>query len=206
MRFDKFTNKTQEALRSAQEIAEQRGHQGLMPAHLFIALLEQPDGVVFPLLGKADIDLDELRERLEASLRKLPQISGGGVESYPTPDLRRYMEAAQEEAKNLSDEYVSGEHCVLAGFDRRSGVLASIFSTVGLTLTECMPGRSRPPPNHSARVGSSQRLRTISHESPRSGDRKSAPGTVPAQITPGCSAVPGSSSHMRCRVQLSGLP
>ena len=133
MRFDKFTNKTQEALRSAQEIAEQRGHQGLMPAHLFVALLEQSDGVVFPLLGKTEIDLDELRERLEALLRRLPQVSGGGVESYPTPDLRRYMEAAQEEAKSLSDEYVSGEHCVLAGFDRRSGDIASIFSAVGLT-------------------------------------------------------------------------
>ncbi len=133
MRFDKFTNKTQEALRSAQEMAEGRGHQGLMPAHLFVALLEQTDGVVFPLLGKAGIDMDELRERLETSLRKLPQITGGGVESYPTPDLRRYLEAAQEEAKSLSDEYVSGEHCVLAGFDRRSGEVASIMDAVGLT-------------------------------------------------------------------------
>ncbi len=133
MRIDKFTHKTQEALHGAQEAAERRGHQGISPVHLFLALMEQKEGVVPPLLAKASADAEELRRLLEASLQRLPQVSGGGVEAYLTPELRRYLEAAQGEAQALSDEYVSGEHLVLAGLEARAGELASALRQAGLT-------------------------------------------------------------------------
>ena len=133
MKFDRFTNKTQEALESAQEISRRRGHQGLMPAHLLLALLEQPDGVVAPLVGKAGVDPDELHKALDASLKKIPQVTGGGVDQYLTPELLRLLDIAHKEAKGLSDDFVSAEHIILSGFDRRSEDIGAIFGLIGLT-------------------------------------------------------------------------
>ncbi len=134
MKFDRFTNKTQEALESAQEISVRRGHQGLMPAHLLLALLEQPGGVAAPLVGKAGVDPDELHKALDASLKKLPEISGGGgADHYLTPEFLRLLDTAHKEAKGLSDDFVSAEHIILAGFDRRSEEIGAIFGLIGLT-------------------------------------------------------------------------
>ncbi len=134
MKFDRFTNKTQEALESAQEISVRRGHQGLMPAHLILALLEQPGGVAAPLVGKAGVDPDALHKALDASLNKLPKISvGGEADQYLTSEFFRLIDTANKEAKALLDEFISAEHIILAGFDRRSEEIDAIFGLIGLT-------------------------------------------------------------------------
>ncbi|MBI3126355.1 MAG: ATP-dependent chaperone ClpB [Candidatus Tectomicrobia bacterium] len=133
MRWDKFTRKTQDALQQAQEVAQRKGHQGLMPLHLFLALLEQEDGVVPALLAKASIPAEPLRRQVEGALDRLPQVSGGGLDVFIAPELRRYLEAAQAEAQALSDEYASGEHFVLAGLEAKAGELSDILRKAGLT-------------------------------------------------------------------------
>ncbi|HBK80742.1 MAG TPA: type VI secretion system ATPase TssH, partial [Nitrospinae bacterium] len=104
----------------------------MMPAHLILALLEQPDGVVSVLVGKAGVDPDALHKEMDLFLKKLPQVDGG-VEVYLASELKRFLEAAEAEAKVLSDEYVSGEHFVLAGFNRRQEDVAPVFARLGLT-------------------------------------------------------------------------
>jgi len=104
----------------------------MMPAHLILALLEQPDGVVSVLVGKAGVDPDALHKEMDIFLKKLPQVDGG-VEVYLASELKRFLEAAEAEAKVLSDEYVSGEHFVLAGFNRRQEDVAPVFARLGLT-------------------------------------------------------------------------
>ncbi|MEK6711981.1 MAG: Clp protease N-terminal domain-containing protein, partial [Nitrospinota bacterium] len=132
MRWDKFTHKSQEAFQQAQDMAQKKGHQGLTPLHLFLALLDQREGVVPALLAKIPLREEPLRRQLAAALDRLPQVSGGGVEVFLTPELRRYLEAAQAEAQALSDEYASGEHFVLAGLDPKAGELADILRKAGL--------------------------------------------------------------------------
>ncbi|MEE9275809.1 MAG: ATP-dependent chaperone ClpB [bacterium] len=133
MRLEKLTRKTQEALDAAKGMAEELAHQGIEPPHLLMALLEQADGVVSPLLAKASVNISALRERLGAALKKLPRVSGGGIDAYLTPGMRRFLEEAEREAGRLSDEFVSGEHCLLAALETRGGDLARDLRELGLT-------------------------------------------------------------------------
>ena len=75
MNFEQFTHKTQEALQHAHESAQMRGHQGVMPAHVLLALLAQPEGVLAPLIEKAGQKVHVLNRELEDSLEKLPKIA-----------------------------------------------------------------------------------------------------------------------------------
>src|SRR5260370_35861084 len=84
MRLDKFTVKAQEALQAAQSLADREGHQALEPEHLLAALVEQPEGVVGPLLAKLGARREAIQQALRAELAKLPTVTGGGG-----PDPRR---------------------------------------------------------------------------------------------------------------------
>jgi ATP-dependent Clp protease ATP-binding subunit ClpB len=103
MRLDKFTVKAQEALQAAQSLADQRGHQTLEPEHLLLALLEQREGVVSPVLGKLGARTETLQQQLEAELGKLPHVRGGGTGQYLGERLRQLLERAQREADRLKD-------------------------------------------------------------------------------------------------------
>src|ERR1035437_3262117 len=81
----KLTTKAQEALQSAQAMAQERGHQALEPEHLLLALLNQSDGVVLPTLEKMNVPVDRLRQSLEDGLSKRGQVSGG--QPYMGEDL-----------------------------------------------------------------------------------------------------------------------
>ena len=129
--FDRFTHKTQEAFQYAQELAGESGHQSLMPAHVLIALLDQPGGVLAPLVGKAGVDPGALHQALAGSLEKLPKVSGG-MELFVSPELKRIIENAQAQAKALTDEYVSAEHFILAAFEPAQKDIAPIFEKAGL--------------------------------------------------------------------------
>jgi ATP-dependent Clp protease ATP-binding subunit ClpB len=136
MRFDRFTEKAQEALLAAQQDATARGHQAPDPEHLLMALIEQGDGLVPPLLTKLGVDPRVLRTRLEAALAKRPRVqggasSGGGIAI--TPRLATLFEAAQREADHLKDEYLSTEHLLLAMLQMRDGEAASELSNLGVT-------------------------------------------------------------------------
>ena len=124
---NKLTQKSQEALHAAQTKALRYGHQEVDGEHLFLALLEQPEGLVPRLLNKMDIPVEQLKAEVEAELQKRPSISGPGTEAgkiYVTQRLNRLLMKAEEEAKRLKDEYVSVEHLILPLIDEGNGTSA----------------------------------------------------------------------------------
>ena len=117
MDLNRFTVKSQEAIQEAQSKAIRYGHQEVDGEHLFLALLEQKEGLVPRLLRRMEVSEEEARSRLEAELDKKPRVSGPGMEPgkvYVTQRLNRLLLKAQEEAERLKDEYVSVEHLLLA--------------------------------------------------------------------------------------------
>jgi ATP-dependent Clp protease ATP-binding subunit ClpB len=112
----KFTRSTEEALQQAQAEAIRRDHQELQPEHLLYALTEASDesSVLPNILQLAGVSVPAFRERLSKALGAFPKVSGESAQIYPSPTLSRMLVLAEDEAKKLGDEYVSGEHFVLA--------------------------------------------------------------------------------------------
>ncbi len=135
MDFNRFTEKLQEAVRSAQSIASKRGQQQLDVDHLLLALLEQPGGLAPSILLKAEVNPEILHRRLVQDLDKLPRVSGtatGIDQIYVTARLQTLLNHAENEAKRLKDEYVSVEHILLAATEEKS------FKDLGLTRERLM--------------------------------------------------------------------
>jgi len=123
IRFEKFTVKAQEAMQAAQSLADQHNHQSMEPEHLLLALLQQREGVVGPVLAKLGAARPEVIQRaLEQALERLPTVRGGGGQHYLGERLRAALERAQAEAERLKDEYVSTEHLLWALAGERDGV------------------------------------------------------------------------------------
>jgi len=131
-RFDKFTVKAQEAVQAAQSIADQLSHQAIEPEHLLLALIQQQEGVVSPLLAKLGAPADAIRRQVEAELAKAPKVRGAAG-AYGTPRLRAIFERAQQEAERLRDEYVSTEHLLIAIAQERDGAAGRVLAANGVT-------------------------------------------------------------------------
>src|SRR5438445_323020 len=114
MRLDKLTIKSQEALQQAHTLAEKRNHQAIDAEHLLFALMGQKEGVVISLLQKLGVPLGSVTERLQKALDRLPQVTGATAQAFIKPRLKKIIEAAEEEAETLKDEYVSTEHLLLS--------------------------------------------------------------------------------------------
>ncbi|NDJ12760.1 MAG: ATP-dependent chaperone ClpB [Acidobacteriia bacterium] len=112
-RFDKLTQKAQEAVQQAQESAGQYGHQAVHPVHLLIALTSEKEGIVRPVLERCGIRPDTLLADAERELSKLPKIAGQPTGQYVAPSLQGVFDAAAGAAENFKDEYVSTEHLLL---------------------------------------------------------------------------------------------
>ena len=113
MRPDRFTQKMQEALNAAADIASKLQQQEIGNEHFLLALLDQSDGVAVPLLQKVGVSTARLREQLDAELARRPKVSGGG-QPHLGNDLRKTIEAAEGVMEQLKDEYLSAEHYLLA--------------------------------------------------------------------------------------------
>jgi ATP-dependent Clp protease ATP-binding subunit ClpB len=115
--FNRFTQKSQDAVRAAQSIAVRYGQQQIDVEHLLSALLDQPGGLVSTVLERVGVTVPTLRRQLTAELERLPRVSGSapGVDQvYLTQRLSKLFVRAEDEAKQLKDEYVSVEHLLLA--------------------------------------------------------------------------------------------
>jgi ATP-dependent Clp protease ATP-binding subunit ClpB len=113
--LNKLTLKSQAALQAAQELARQRNHQLVEPAHVLHALLSDPEGVVYPLLQKVGQSPRVLRDRVDEAIDRIPKVFGQAVpEPYLSTATQRVLERAFAEAESLTDEYVSTEHLLLA--------------------------------------------------------------------------------------------
>jgi len=132
MRLDKLTVKAQEALQAAQGLADQHDHQAVEPEHLLVALLQQREGVVAPVLAKLGARPDAVQQRLEAELAKAPKVRGGSGQ-YMGERLRATLERAEREAERLKDDYVSTEHLLIGISQERDGAAARALAAVGVS-------------------------------------------------------------------------
>ncbi|MFH1630508.1 MAG: ATP-dependent chaperone ClpB [Pseudomonadota bacterium] len=134
MRFDKFTLKAQEVIQASQQLAERFGHQQIEPEHLIMAILEQRDGVVPPLLGKIGANQNQLIRSFQSALEKLPKVSGAGYgQAYLSQHAKGVLDRAFSEAKQVKDEFVSLEHILLAVTDEKKGEAARLLGSAGIT-------------------------------------------------------------------------
>ncbi len=136
MRFDRFTERAQEAAQRAAEIIQRYGHNQIDTEHILLALIEQPGGVIPQILENLKINANALAERLDATLRASPRanIFGGSAgQIFITPRVKRIIDLANEEANRLKDEYISTEHIFLAILSERNTPAARILESAGLT-------------------------------------------------------------------------
>ena len=141
-RFDRFTQRAQDATSRALEILQRYGHTQIDTEHIMLALLEQPEGVVGQILEKLGVDIEQLVKRIDEDLRNSPRaaaIYGGGAgQVFITPRVNRVIEGAQEEASRLNDEYISTEHIFLAILGNRSTPSSRFLREAGVTRERVM--------------------------------------------------------------------
>jgi ATP-dependent Clp protease ATP-binding subunit ClpC len=136
MRFDRFTERAQEAAQRAAEIIQRYGHNQIDTEHILLALIEQPQGVISQILEILKVDANALTERLDYILKTSPKanIFGGGAgQIFITPRVKRIIDLANEEANRLKDEYISTEHIFLAILSERSTPSARLLEGAGVT-------------------------------------------------------------------------
>src|SRR5712692_5415948 len=119
MRLEKFTEKAQEALQEAAELARSHGQQAVEPEHLLLALIGQEEGVAPTLLERSGASVQALQPALVSAIERFPKVSGG-AQPFLSPALNRTLEQAEQEADRLKDEYISTEHLVLALADGKA--------------------------------------------------------------------------------------
>jgi ATP-dependent Clp protease ATP-binding subunit ClpC len=139
MRFDRFTEQAQEAARRAYEIMQRYGHSQVDVEHIFLAMLELPEGLVAEMLERMDAPLPLFKERLHENLQRTPRTAGpmmypqAVAQVFITPRLKRVIDQAMEEARALKDEYVSTEHLLLAIAGERTGFSAGLLREARIT-------------------------------------------------------------------------
>ena len=140
MNFKNYTQKSLEAVQSAQNLAVQNSHQQLEQIHLLLALLYQDGGLIPQLLRKMDITLESLEAAAQTELRKIPAVTGSREADrfYITADLDSTFSAAEEQAKNMKDEFVSVEHLFLALLDTAKGGVKTLLETYRITKEGCL--------------------------------------------------------------------
>ena len=137
MRFDRFTERAQDAAMRAYEILQRYGHNQVDTEHFMLALVEQPDGVVSQIVERLGASVEGFRSRLDDELQSSSPratIYGGGTgQVFITPRVKRVMDLANQEASRLKDDYVSTEHLFLAIASERNTPSAQILSENGIT-------------------------------------------------------------------------
>ncbi len=140
MRFDRFTERAQDAFARAHEIIQRYRHAQLDAEHLLLALVEQTGGPVQSVFERASVDVELLRQRIDENLQGntnqrpyYPYTAGGQAQLYMTPRVKHIVDIANEEASKLKDEYVSTEHLLLALAADRDGAAGRILNDFGIT-------------------------------------------------------------------------
>ena len=133
MNAEKYTQKALEAVKTAQNMAQENGNQYVTSEHLLYALLDQDGGLIGSLFGKMGVDCDGLLSEIDTLIRKLPRISGGSGEVYASPEVGKILNLAEKTAEKLHDEYLSVEHLMLAIFSEGSQNVRQLLSDHGIT-------------------------------------------------------------------------
>ena len=135
MNLNQFTQKSLEAVQSARDLAVQNGHQQLEQVHLLLALLQQEGGLVPQLLRKMEITAESLEAAANTELRKIPsvKVSREADRFYISADADAALSAAQQQAQNMKDDFVSVEHLLLGLLDAARGSVKQLFETYRIT-------------------------------------------------------------------------
>ena len=136
MRLDRFTLRGQEAIQSAIEAAERNQNQQVEPEHVLVTMLEQPEGVVRPVLGKLGANVQVILNDTQAAIARFPKVQGG--QQYFSPRLSQIFTASQKQAEAMQDEYISTEHLLLAIADEKDGAAGRILRQHGVNSGDLM--------------------------------------------------------------------
>src|SRR5574341_405637 len=136
IRPDRLTVKAAEALQQAASQARARGNPVVNDAHLFLALLDQEEGIVVPLLQKTGLNVTQLRADTEREVERFPKQSGTASEPTLSRELSRVLDRADEDAKALADAYVSTEHMLLALAEEKGTTARQLLSAAGVGRAE----------------------------------------------------------------------
>jgi ATP-dependent Clp protease ATP-binding subunit ClpB len=136
MRLDKFTLRGQEAIQAGTELAERSQNQQVEPEHILCAMLEQPEGIVRPLLGKLGANVQVVINDCQAAVSRFPRVQGG--QQYFSPRLSQIFTAAQKQAEQMKDEYISTEHLLVAIADEKDGNAGKILRQHGVNRDDLL--------------------------------------------------------------------
>ena len=139
MNLQKFTTRAQEAVQRSLELASSRNHQGLEPAHLLSTFLTEDQGVPLTVLQHLKVDGGRLRTSVEGLLSKLPTVTGSSVAGqYVGSDMKKVFDDAVAEASKMKDDFVAGEHLLLA-LAKSSGDVGRLLREFGVTADAIHP-------------------------------------------------------------------
>jgi ATP-dependent Clp protease ATP-binding subunit ClpB len=136
IRPDRMTIKAQEGFRDAAAEARRRGNPVVNDAHLLWALIQQPEGVVQPLLQKAGVNVARLTEEVQREIGRFPQQEGSGAEPAFSRELNRVFDRAEDAARKLGDAYVSTEHLLLALTEEKGASTRALLSGQGVSAAD----------------------------------------------------------------------
>ena len=160
MNTNQFTQKTLEALQSAQRLAVEYSNNAVEQEHLLAALAQQQDGLIPQLLTKLGTDPNAFAQAALQKVEALPRVTGSGRDPdkvYISGDLDRALNAAEQQAKQMQDEYISVEHVFLGILQRPGKAVAELFKAFGITTERFMQQLSQ--------VRGNQRVTTDNPES-----------------------------------------
>src|SRR6202453_3570803 len=133
MRWDKFTLKSEEAVQRAVALANENGQPEVVPMHLLMALLEDKEGIIVPLLQKVGVAPEQLLSSARHAIAGLPKVSGAVSEPGLSTTMQRLLNEASKEASDFKDEYVSTEHLLLALTHIKNDPVQLLLASVGAT-------------------------------------------------------------------------
>ena len=132
MNAQNYTQKTIEAIQTAQSMALENHNNYIMPEHLLYALIDQDGGLIPSLLGKMGVDCNGVLSELDTEISRLPKV-GGDASVYLSQDTNRVIAAAEKAAKSMGDEYLSVEHLMIGLFAAATSAIKRIFADHGIT-------------------------------------------------------------------------
>lgn len=141
MNIEQMTQKTREALQAAQRIAVEYSNNAVEQEHLLAALAQQQDGLIPQLLQTLGIDANAFAQAALQKVEALPRVTGSGRDPekiYISNDLDRALNAAEQQAKQMKDEYISVEHVFLGILQRPGKAASEIFKNFGITTEKFM--------------------------------------------------------------------
>src|ERR1700748_1227112 len=133
MRWDKFTLKSQEAVQRAVALANENGQPEVVPMHLLLALIEDKEGIIVPLLQKIGVPADKLSATAQQAIAGMPKVSGSDSEPGLSSSMQKVLNEASKEASDFKDEYVSTEHLLLALTHIKNDPAQLLLTSVGAT-------------------------------------------------------------------------